>query len=100
MVALDLEASPVAGQIGSAVLDLQGNVLSTGTDHRSSNVLHPSALQRLYQMLLEVGSLQLPSFRRMTVAASNAPTTPDSSIRYIVSRDEACIYIIAQRHPS
>jgi hypothetical protein len=90
MPVLDLEASPVAGQIGSAVLDLQGNVLG---DPRS--VLDPSALQHLYQMLLEVGSLQLSSFRRMTVASSSN-TAPDS-IQYIVSRDETCIYVVALR---
>lgn len=99
MVALDLEASPVAGQVGSAVLDLQGNVLkASGTDQRLSSVLDTSALQRLYQILLDVGSMKLPSFRRVIITPASISASNEALIRYILSRDETFIYVIAQRH--
>ena len=75
---LDLEASPLQGQTASAVLDLQGNVV------RGGDALPDAVL--LFEMLSEVGTLSLTSFRRMTVSF---PTR-----RYIVSRDETHVYVV------
>ena len=81
--ALDLEASPVQGQMASAVLDLQGNLVGGAL---------PDA-PILFQMLVEAGSLlhlqQQNSFRRLTVAFP--------AVRYVVSRDENHIYIVQTR---
>ena len=90
---LDLETTPIAGQIAFAVLDLKGNVtkqsLSQGMN--SNNDLFDSvAINLLYQMLGEIGTLQLSSFRKFTVDLSE-------SIRYIVTRDDNFIYIVAQK---
>jgi len=74
---LDLEASPLHGQMASAVLDLQGNLVRGGA-------LPDAAM--LFEMLSEVGTLPLSSFRRMTVSFP--------SMRYIVSRDESHVYIV------
>ena len=79
--AVDLEASPVQGQLASAVLDLQGNIVR--------GQLAPRDASTLFQMLVEAGSLQLDGFRRLTV------TFP--SVRYVVARDEAHVYIVQTR---
>ena len=79
--ALDLEASPVQGQLASAVLDLQGNIVR--------GQLPPEEASTLYQMLVETANLELTGFRRLTV------TYP--SIRYVVARDESHIYIVQTR---
>jgi hypothetical protein len=136
---LDLETTPIIGQVASAILDLQGNLMAHSTtivtppattqpavtpshhppDERtttirnsvsssSSTVMDRTTIQVLYQMFLEVGTLQLSSFRRMTVVSSSlhavaadsttATTATNSyNIRYIVSRDETNIYIVAQK---
>ena len=83
--ALDLEATPVQGQVASAVLDLQGHIVrgQLSTEHDA---------EILYKMLVEAGnlpSLQGGDFSRMTVTF---PTT-----RYIVARDQAHIYIVQAR---
>jgi len=76
--ALDLEASPVQGQLASAVLDLQGNLV------RGSLPTAPI----LFEMLAEAGSLLTTksSFRRLTVSFSDT--------RYVVSRDEHHVYMV------
>jgi hypothetical protein len=132
---LDLETTPIIGQVASAILDLQGNLMAPCTivvtppattqpavhphdestttirnsvSSSSSTVMDRTTIQVLYQMFLEVGTLQLSSFRRMTVVSSSSnavaadsttATTATNSytIRYIVSRDETNIYIVAQK---
>jgi hypothetical protein len=135
---LDLETTPIIGQVASAILDLQGNLMAPCTivtppattqpaitpslnphdestttirnslSSSSSTVMDRTTIQVLYQMFLEVGTLQLSSFRRMTVVSSSlhavaadsttATTATNSyNIRYIVSRDETNIYIVAQK---
>ena len=79
--ALDLEASPVQGQLASAVLDLQGNIIR--------GQLAPQDTNTLFQMLVEAGGLPLEGFRRLTV------TFP--SVRYVVARDDAHVYIVQTR---
>jgi hypothetical protein len=91
MLLLNLEASPIEGQVGSAVLDLQGNVVATTSSHHQS--IDSAATKLLYQIFLEAGSLHLPSFRRITISASTA----NNDIRYILTRDDAYIYIVAQK---
>lgn len=82
--ALDLEASPLQGQMASAVLDLEGNLVVGG-----GSELPDAAL--LFEMLSEVGTLpSLTSFQRMTVSFPN-------TVRYIVSRDERHVYIVQTR---
>jgi hypothetical protein len=78
---LDLEASPVQGQIASAVLDLKGNFVK--------GQLASSDASLLFQIMVEAGSLNLEKFRRLTVTFS--------SVRYVVSRDEANVYIVQTR---
>ena len=79
--ALDLEVSPVQGQIASAVLDLKGN--------RIKGQLSSGDTTLLFQILVEAGSLNLEKFRRLTITYS--------SVRYVVSRDESHVYIIQTR---
>lgn len=75
---LDLETSPVQGQIASAVLDLKGNFVK--------GQLASSDASLLYQILVEAGSLNLEKFRRLSVTIS--------SVRYNVSRDQTHVYIV------
>ena len=78
--AIDLEASPVQGQTASAVLDLEGNIVRGGEEQL------PDDAPILFQMLVEVGSLHLKTFRRLTVSLHDR--------RYVVSRDERHVYIV------
>ena len=94
MALLNFEAFPIKDQIASAVLDLHGNLVST-TSTSKQLMIDTTATKLLYQILLEVGSLHLPSFRRITLSSSSLNT--DSSIRYIMTRDDAHIYIVAQK---
>jgi len=80
--AIDLDTSPVQGQLASAVLDLQGNMIR--------GQLAPQDASTLFQMLVETGNLQSQDkFRRLTV------TFP--SIRYVMTRDESHVYIVQTR---
>jgi hypothetical protein len=81
--ALDLETSPVQGQLASAVLDLEGHVVR--------GQLSPHDASILFQMLVETGNLKGidSSFRRMTVNFL--------SVRYVVARDEKNVYIVQTR---
>lgn len=80
--ALDLEENPVPGQIASAILDLEGNLVKGTLSAREASLL--------FQMLVEAGSLQLSDFKRLTVTVS--PT-----IRYVVSRDETHVFVVQTR---
>jgi hypothetical protein len=75
--ALDLEATPVPGQLASAVLDLDGNVVSMSGATSGSDGVSKNDVVVLYQMLLETGHLLTRglldggnSFRRFTVTFS------------------------------
>ena len=77
--AVDLESSPVQGQLASAVLDLEGNMIGGQLPAHDASTL--------FSMLSEAGSfLDLDGFRRLTV------TFP--SVRYVVARDETHVYIV------
>lgn len=79
--AVDFEASPVQGQLGSTIMDLNGQVI------RNSGLVSPTQASLLYKMLLEVGVLnEEGAFRRMTVSFQ--------STRYSVTRDQHYIYIV------
>jgi hypothetical protein len=78
---LDLDASPVQGQLASAVLDLKGQVVRGQLD--------PQDASTLFQMLVEAASLKESSFRRLTVTFPNT--------KYIVARDESHVYIVQTR---
>jgi hypothetical protein len=103
--ALDLEATPVTGQLACAVLDAATGAMvrgddDSGTSSRSSSSSRNSKQTTisehnasiLYQMLLETGQLkkELPIVKRMTV-------TYNSHSRYIVTRDEHHVYIVQVR---
>ena len=109
MALLNLEVSPIQDQIASAVLDLQGNVLTLTTSTNPNQTIDSTATNLLYQIFLEVGSLHLPSFRRITISSAslsgsssanivnNNSNTDSNNIRYILTRDDAHIYIVAQK---
>jgi hypothetical protein len=79
---IDLDATPVQGQLMSAVLNLQGGVV------RGQLPQHEAAL--LYQMFVETGNLKsIDNFQRLTVTFS--------SVRYVVARDESHIYVVQTR---
>jgi hypothetical protein len=78
---IDLDASPVQGQLSSAVLDLKGQMIR--------GQLNPHEAAILFQMLVEVGSLNEPSFQRLSVMVLG--------VRYVVARDENHVYIIQTR---
>lgn len=76
---IDLELTPVPGQISSAVLDLDGNMASNGPMDRKD-------AETLYQMLVETGRLEANGFRRLCVRFA--------STQYVVTRDSTHIYMI------
>lgn len=84
---LDLEATPVPGQIASAVLTLQGEVIR--------GQLASNDVDLLFQMLMEVGAQEsqepdrTDSFRRLTVTFSK--------VRYVVARDDSHVYMVQTR---
>lgn len=76
---LDLEATPVQGQLACSVLDLDGNIVGGQMNQHDSSLL--------FQMLVESTNLEeRVRFRRVTVTFTNT--------RYVVSMDESHIYII------
>jgi hypothetical protein len=85
--ALDLEATPVPGQLASAVLTLHGEII------RGQLASNDAAL--LFQMLMEVGAQESQetdrnhSFRRLTVTFSK--------VRYVVVRDDSHVYMVQTR---
>ena len=104
-VALDLDASPIAGQTGWAILDLQGQILKQSSS--SSIMLPKNDVAILFQMFSLLpshnheGSLTEKDghngnmrdgggWERMTVTWSG-------SSRFIVTRDEAHVYMVQTR---
>jgi hypothetical protein len=94
--ALDLDATPVTGQLASAVLDAATGAMVRGGGSSNSNNNNKLSISEhnasiLYQMLLETGQLkkELPIVRRLTVTYSHS--------RYIVTRDENHVYIVQVR---
>ena len=77
---LDLDLSPIQGQLASAVVNLNGDVIRGN--------LPPDDARLLFQMLTETSALDKP-VRRLTV------TYP--SVKYIVARDETHVYIVQTR---
>ena len=78
---LDLDSSPIQGQQACAVMDLKGQLVRGQMNAEDASIL--------FRMLVEVGSLGEPSFRRLTVSF---PGT-----RYIVARDETHVYVAQTR---
>jgi hypothetical protein len=89
-IVLDLDASPIAGQTGWAILDLQGSILK-----QSSSSFQPNDVAILFQMftLLPHDTTSTTNtdddeaWERMTVTCSG-------SSRFIVTRDEAHVYMV------
>lgn len=77
---LDLETSPIPGQLASAVLNRNGEIIRSTLSHDDARLL--------FQMLAETSALQKP-IRRLTVAY---PT-----VKYVVARDESHVYIVQMR---
>jgi hypothetical protein len=77
---VDFMATPVQGQLGSVVLDLNGHVV------RSNARISGNQASVLYKMILEVGMLPEEGFKRLTVSF---PSTC-----YSVARDETHVYIV------
>lgn len=81
---LDLDASPISGQTGWAVMDLNGQLL------KSNSLLERDALL-LFQMLQESATIQAnQALKRLTV------TFPGAA-RFLVTRDESHIYMVQTR---
>jgi hypothetical protein len=104
MALLNLEASPIQDQVASVILDFQGNLVATTSTKQLT--IDSTAVKLLYQIFLEVGSLHLPSFRRITISSSSLSMNNNTSVentdtginfRYILTRDDAHIYIVAQK---
>jgi hypothetical protein len=80
--AVDLDASPIQGQVSFAVLDCSGQVVR--------GQLSPHDASILFQMLVETANLKdTEKFRRLTVSFS--------SVRYVVARDDTHVYIVLTR---
>lgn len=77
---VDFETSPLHGQLGSAVLDLEGKIIRTGGQMLAENT------SILFRMLVEVGMLRENDFERLVVSLS--------SEQYLVSRDASHVYIV------
>jgi hypothetical protein len=80
----------IQGQLGSAVLDLDGKVLRMGgqmTEHNAS---------ALYEMLVEVGMLGEEGFERLTVVFSkcNYSVALDTSLIYVVQTSDRGHYAL------
>ena len=107
---LDLGSSPVPGQIGYCILDLDGQIVVDGgqrSNNRNDQSTYCTVVQDapvLYQMLQETTSILPPKsndglssaaagsdnirgFRRMTIDFG-------TDIRYIIGRDSTHIYLI------
>lgn len=80
---LDLDVSPIQGQIAWAVLDLQGTVLKATGEFPQQDVT------LLFQMLLESTKLAEDGFRRLTVSLATC--------RYLISIDAKHIYLVQTR---
>jgi hypothetical protein len=104
-MALNLETSPINDQIASAVLDLHGNLIAqsktvnttAAATETTVGMIDARTANILYQIFLEAGLLQISSFRRMTISSSKIAPSLSESVRYIISRDDTHIYVIAQK---
>lgn len=74
--ALDLDSSPIPGQLAHAVLDLEGRKLRGSIPEKDATIL--------FQMLEEAADV--PDVQRLTVTLVGT--------RFVVSRDEAHVYIV------
>jgi hypothetical protein len=84
---LDLEASPIQGQLASAVLDRQGNLVRGHVSTHDCSIL--------YQMLVEAGSL--PECSSSSSGDFSRITVTFASVRYVVALDDTYIYIVQAR---
>lgn len=82
--ALDLENSPVPGQLGTAVLDLQGNLVHGGREAVSEK--DAGILFEMFSQSSKVSS----DVQRLCVSFSGH--------RYVVTRDETHVYIVQTRN--
>ncbi len=83
-IMLDFDASPISGQAGWAVMDVNGQLLK-------SNTLLERDARILFQMLQESTKAQdNQALKRLTV------TFPGAA-RFLVTRDEKHIYIVQTR---
>mmetsp|Transcript_26103 Transcript_26103/g.38265 ORF Transcript_26103/g.38265 Transcript_26103/m.38265 type:complete len:94 (+) Transcript_26103:90-371(+) len=83
---LDLEASPIQGQVGSAVMDLDGRILQCG------GAMSDASAVILYKVMAEVGVLKHNEIiERITVAFEG--------MQYVVTRDQTYVYAIQLEIP-
>jgi len=75
-----VDLDTIQGQLGSAVLDLDGKLMRMGGQMTADNA------SVLFQMLVEVGMLGEEGFERLTVVFS--------SCNYAVARDTNQIYVV------
>jgi hypothetical protein len=80
-----VDLDTIQGQLGSAVMDLDGKLLRMGGQMTTDNA------SVLFQMLVEVGMLGEEGFERLTVVFS--------SCNYSVALDASQIYVV-QTKPS
>lgn len=78
---LDLASSPVPGQMASAVLDLQGNLLRGQIPQHDANILF-----EMYSQSAKVSK----DIQRLSVSFT--------ANRYVMTRDESHIYIVQTRN--
>jgi hypothetical protein len=88
-ILLDLDASPIAGQTGWAVLDLNGNVLK-------NNALSLHDAQILFQMLQESTSVAVDVDNKGRLMTRLTVTFPGVA-RFLVTRDDTHIYLVQTR---
>eukprot|EP00934_Nitzschia_sp_Nitz4_P002799 Nitzschia sp. Nitz4//scaffold4_size323378//59131//59379//NITZ4_000628-RA/size323378-processed-gene-0.264-mRNA-1//1//CDS//3329553303//2789//frame0 len=79
---IDLEASPIAGQTGWAVLDLQGELVKSSEFLEQDRTL-------LLQLLQQGASVATEDFQRLTITFSSS--------RFVVTRDKTHIYMVQTR---
>ena len=75
-----VDLDTIQGQLGSAVMDLDGKLLRMGGQMTADNA------SVLFQMLVEVGMLGEEGFERLTVVFSTC--------NYSVARDASQIYVV------
>lgn len=80
--ALDLESSPVSGQMASAVLDLEGNLLRGQVPESEASILF-----EMFSQSAKVSN----DIQRISVSFA-------SGYRYVMTRDETHVYIVQARN--
>lgn len=78
---MDLESSPLPGQVSSAVLDLQGSLLRGQLPERDASIL--------FEMFSQSAKVS-DDIQRLSVSFSG--------IRYVMTRDESHVYIVQTRN--